>query len=70
MHNNTLTKAEAKHIEQSLMDKLGGQIHCTTTEALHGLIENGNSFRNNAKLERQYNKFRNKYWKTRSLDFL
>ncbi|MFY0861552.1 HNH/ENDO VII family nuclease [Enterobacter kobei] len=36
---------------------------------LHGLIENGGSFRNTPELDRQYNRFRSAYWKLRSLDF-
>ncbi|MDO4178663.1 MAG: HNH/ENDO VII family nuclease [Phascolarctobacterium sp.] len=37
---------------------------------LHGLISNGNSFRNNEKLKRQYNNFRRLYWKWRAQQFL
>lgn len=33
---------------------------------LHGLIENGASFRNNPILDKQYNNFRYKYWKWRA----
>jgi len=32
---------------------------------LHGLIENGSSFRNNLRLESQYKGFKNRYWKLR-----
>ena len=33
---------------------------------LHGLVSSGNSFRNNADLERQYGNFRRKYWRWRA----
>jgi uncharacterized protein RhaS with RHS repeats len=36
---------------------------------LHGLVEDGNSFRNNKKLKAQYEKFRKNYWKERAKSF-
>ncbi|ORF62631.1 hypothetical protein B5801_01690 [Gilliamella apicola] len=39
-------------------------------QQIHGLIENGGSFRNTSALDRQYNKFRKEYWKLRALDFM
>ena len=33
---------------------------------LHGLIEDGASFRNNPVLNKQYNNFRRSYWKWRA----
>ncbi|KAB0506986.1 HNH/ENDO VII family nuclease [Pseudomonas koreensis] len=36
---------------------------------LHGTIEDGDSFRNDPKLELQYAKFRKAYWKERAKDF-
>ncbi|MGY0692380.1 HNH/ENDO VII family nuclease [Virgibacillus sp. FSP13] len=32
---------------------------------LHGLIKDGDSFRNNKILDKQFNNFRKKYWKWR-----
>lgn len=39
-------------------------------KTLHGLIENGESFRNNQTLSKQYKNFRSKYWKWRALQFI
>ncbi|MFV0380948.1 MAG: HNH/ENDO VII family nuclease [Breznakia sp.] len=36
---------------------------------LHGLAEDGASFRNNPILNKQYNNFRNQYWKWRASQF-
>ncbi|WP_409929244.1 HNH/ENDO VII family nuclease [Bordetella genomosp. 13] len=36
---------------------------------LHGLIEDGRSFRNDPVLDHGYNKFRRDYWKQRAEDF-
>ena len=38
-------------------------LHEKYHKTLHGLIENGDSFRNNKDLDRQYKNFRKKYWK-------
>ena len=37
---------------------------------LHGLIEDGTSFRNNSMLSKQYNNFRYTYWKWRAKQFM
>lgn len=37
---------------------------------LHGLIDKGNSFRNDPVLEKQYKNFRRKYWKWRAEQYL
>ena len=36
---------------------------------LHGLIENGDSFRNDAVLNKQYNNFRRTYWRWRAEEY-
>ena len=36
---------------------------------LHGLIENGSSFRHNDDLKRQYDNFRRKYWRWRASEY-
>ena len=36
---------------------------------IHGLIENGDSFRKNNELEKQYNNFRKKYWQWRAREY-
>uniref|UniRef100_UPI000470E0DF HNH/ENDO VII family nuclease n=1 Tax=Salinivibrio socompensis TaxID=1510206 RepID=UPI000470E0DF len=56
--------------EPGPMVEIVSSTHKKYHKPLHGLIEDGNSFRNNAKLERQYSRFRKSYWETRSLDFL
>jgi len=40
--------------------------HDQYAKALHGLVEDGASFRNNPILDKQYNNFRKGYWKWRS----
>ncbi|MEH0873518.1 HNH/ENDO VII family nuclease [Pectobacterium cacticida] len=55
--------------EPGAMVELTSSTHKLYHKQLHGLIEDGNSFRNLEGLERQYNKFRKDYWKLRSLDF-
>lgn len=40
--------------------------HDTYSSTLHGLIDDGQSFRNNPELRKQYDNFRNNYWKMRS----
>ena len=37
---------------------------------LHGLIADGDSFRNNDDLDKQYNNFRKKYWRWRASEYL
>ena len=37
---------------------------------LHGLVENGDSFRNDETLNKQYNNFRKKYWRWRAEEYL
>ncbi|PEQ26168.1 HNH/ENDO VII family nuclease [Bacillus thuringiensis] len=44
--------------------------HDEFTKALHGLVESGESFRNDKELYKQYNNFRNNYWKMRAREHL
>ncbi|WP_436866782.1 HNH/ENDO VII family nuclease [Bacillus fungorum] len=37
---------------------------------LHGLVESEESFRNDKELYKQYNNFRNNYWKMRAREHL
>jgi len=49
------------------------EVHETTHQnyyrVLHGLIEEGASFRNDRKLKKQYNNFRTSYWKWRAKQY-
>lgn len=51
------------------MVELAASTHQKHHRALHGLIEDGRSFRNDPKVERGYNRFRRDYWKERAKDF-
>jgi RHS repeat-associated protein len=55
--------------EPGPMVELSGTVHQMYTRQLHGLIKNGESFRNNPKLDRAYTKFRGNYWRERAKDF-
>lgn len=66
------SKIELHHIlqiEPGPMAELPSSLHEKYHSVLHGLIENGNSFRNNADLRKQYNNFRSQYWKWRAGQF-
>lgn len=41
-------------------------VHDNYQKALHGLVEDGRSFRTNPILDKQYNNFRKQYWKRRA----
>ncbi|AHN29386.1 Rhs-family protein [Snodgrassella alvi wkB2] len=56
--------------EPGPMVELVSSTHKQYHKQIHGLIENGGSFRNTSALDRQYNKFRKEYWKLRALDFM
>ncbi|MFQ0993405.1 HNH/ENDO VII family nuclease [Gilliamella apicola] len=56
--------------EPGPMVELVFSTHKQYHKQIHGLIENGGSFRNTSALNRQYNKFRKEYWKLRALDFM
>jgi len=51
--------------EPGPMVELAGKTHSVNHKILHGLIEDGNSFRNIPGLESKYNSFRARYWKAR-----
>jgi RHS repeat-associated protein len=56
--------------EPGPMVELSASTHQKNKQALHGLIEDGNSFRNNNRsADRGYDKFRRNYWKQRAKDF-
>ncbi|MCW9000164.1 MAG: HNH/ENDO VII family nuclease, partial [Kangiellaceae bacterium] len=55
--------------EPGPMVELLSSTHKTHHKALHGLIENGRSFRNDSALKYQYDTFRKDYWKLRAKDF-
>jgi RHS repeat-associated protein len=52
--------------EPGPMIELSASTHQKFYSPLHGLVEDGNSFRNNPSLLRGYNRFRSKYWKERA----
>lgn len=52
--------------EPGSMIEFMGSKHKKYYKVLHGMIENGGSFRNSPQLEAQYNKFRKEYWKERA----
>ncbi|MBC6308207.1 hypothetical protein HCJ66_01440 [Listeria sp. FSL L7-1582] len=63
------SKIELHHLlqmEPGPMAELPGSLHEKYHAVLHGLVENGNSFRNNKELANQYNNFRSQYWKWRA----
>lgn len=55
--------------EPGPMVELTTSIHKKHHGKLHGLVEDGNSFRNNSSLQYQYETFRKSYWKERAKDF-
>lgn len=55
--------------EPGPMVEVTSSIHKKYHKPLHGLVEDGNSFRNDSSLAYNYEKFRKEYWKTRSKDF-
>lgn len=55
--------------EPGPMIELTASTHQRYYKPLHGLIEDGDSFRNTPSLKYQYKKFRGEWWKQRSLDF-
>jgi len=63
------TKVELHHLiqrEPGSMVEIPASLHDRYHKILHGLTENGNSFRNNPELKNQYNNFRKQYWKWRA----
>lgn len=63
------SKVELHHLiqkEPGGMVEIAELTHDKYDLTLHGLVENGNSFRNNLELEKMYNNFRSNYWKMRA----
>ncbi|WP_275554486.1 RHS repeat-associated core domain-containing protein, partial [Mixta sp. Marseille-Q2659] len=56
--------------EPGPMAELVSSTHKKYHKQLHGLIEDGRSFRHNGSLNYQYDTFRNKYWALRALDYM
>ncbi|MEI3894511.1 MULTISPECIES: HNH/ENDO VII family nuclease [unclassified Bacillus (in: firmicutes)] len=58
--------------EPGAMVEIPANKHDEFTKALHGLVESGESFRNDKELykHKQYNNFRNNYWKMRTREHL
>ncbi|MEB9613458.1 S-layer homology domain-containing protein [Bacillus cereus] len=66
-------KIELHHLTQKepgAMVEIPANKHDEFTKALHGLVESGESFRNDKELYKQYNNFRNNYWKMRAKEHL
>ncbi|WP_257155505.1 HNH/ENDO VII family nuclease [Bacillus cereus] len=66
-------KIELHHLTQKepgAMVEIPANKHDEFTKALHGLVESGESFRNDKELNKQYNNFRNNYWKMRVQEHL
>lgn len=55
--------------EPGPMVELSGSTHQRLNGPLHGLIEDGRSFRNDPKKAGAYDRFRKKYWQERAKDF-
>ncbi|ATP40185.1 hypothetical protein CSE16_09075 [Solibacillus sp. R5-41] len=63
------SKVELHHLiqkEPGGMVEIAELTHDKYDSTLHGLVENGKSFRNNPELEKMYNNFRSNYWKMRA----
>ncbi|RAN86871.1 type VII secretion protein [Bacillus sp. SRB_28] len=63
------TAIELHHLiqrEPGSMVELPGSMHKEYYKILHGLVENGGSFRNDPVLKKQYENFRSKYWRWRA----
>ena len=66
---NDGTKIELHHLlqqEPGPMVEIPASLHDKYYKTLHGLVGDGESFRNNQDLEKQYNNFRAKYWRWRA----
>ena len=65
---NDRTLIELHHLTQKepgAMVEIPASTHDKYSGILHGLVENGKSFRRNPVLNKQYNNFRRKYWRWR-----
>ncbi len=52
--------------EPGSMVEIPASMHDEYNKILHGLVENGGSFRNDPVLKKQYDNFRGKYWRWRA----
>ncbi|MCY8518635.1 ribonuclease YeeF family protein [Bacillus atrophaeus] len=69
---NDGTKINLHHLiqeESGTMLEIPESWHNKYSKVLHGLKGNGQSFRNDPVLEKQYNNFRKRYWKWRAKQF-
>lgn len=69
---NDGTKIELHHLlqeEPGSMVEIPASLHDKYYKVLHGLVGDGESFRNDPDLEKQYNNFRAKYcrWRAKNL---
>ncbi|MDM5201101.1 HNH/ENDO VII family nuclease [Fictibacillus enclensis] len=63
------TAIELHHLiqrEPGSMVEIPASMHDEYNKILHGLVENGGSFRNDPALRKQYDNFRSKYWRWRA----
>lgn len=63
------TPIELHHLiqrEPGSMVEIPASMHDEYNKILHGLVENGRSFRNDPELKKQYDNFRSKYWRWRA----
>ncbi|WP_099363572.1 HNH/ENDO VII family nuclease [Fredinandcohnia onubensis] len=63
------TVIELHHLiqrEPGSMVEIPASLHDEYNKILHGLVENGGSFRNDPVLKKQYDNFRGKYWRWRA----
>uniref|UniRef100_UPI00262E6E0F HNH/ENDO VII family nuclease n=1 Tax=uncultured Rummeliibacillus sp. TaxID=762292 RepID=UPI00262E6E0F len=66
------TKINLHHLiqdEPGSMVEIPGSLHQQYSKILHGLKENGESFRNDPILKAQYDNFRDRYWKWRAKQY-
>lgn len=66
------TDIELHHVlqtEPGAMAEIPASLHRRYKNLLHGLIEDGKSFRRDPTLARQYDNFRRNYWKERLLEY-
>ena len=67
--NGVEAKIELHHLTQleaGSMVEIAATTHDEYTKILHGIVENGGSFRNNEILDKQYSNFLKKYWRWRA----
>lgn len=62
------SRIELHHLLQKEPDpmvEISANLHDKYSKQLHGLVNDGGSFRNDSIPEKQYNNFRSKYWRNR-----